>query len=298
MAIQKTSTQILNDAIANNQILENIPYNWALASPYLNSGEINPAFLGLTPVQKLAHYYSRISGTPFYGKNPLDALAFAEDVKRQSSLPKTKEITAYDQLDLDNNDILKEWGVTSQNLRGTPNYSMPEYAKPVPIDEVITNTSTSKPTEDSIVTAETPTSTADTDVVIKSPVYDRPAYTNKKDLLSLDELAKVIIAGNKYGNGEARKQALMNEGYTPEEIKNVQQIVNKSMRKPVVKANTVTNPVIKNNVDSVIARPTVTNTPVQPVNNTNNVPTGYNPSGYATGHEAYYDPIAGQLKFR
>lgn len=143
-------------------------------------------------------------------------------------------------------------------------------------------------------TTTTPTNTADTDIAVKTPVYDRPDYTKGKSLLGLDELAKAIMAGE-FGNGAKRKQRLMNAGYTPEEIANAQKLVNKTIAKPATRTNartSTTRPVARRNVDSVIARPTVVNTPVQPVN------TNYAPSGYAVGHEAYYDPIAGQLRFR
>lgn len=122
---------------------------------------------------------------------------------------------------------------------------------------------------------------------IVSPNYDRPDYTKKGSLLGLDELAKAIMAGE-FGNGTKRRQRLMDAGYTPEEIANAQKLVNQTMVKPVTR----TRPVARRNVDSVIAKPAVTNTPVQSVN------TNYAPSGYAVGHEAYYDPIAGQLRFR
>lgn len=119
-----------------------------------------------------------------------------------------------------------------------------------------------------------------------SPKYDRPDYTKSKSLLGLDELAKAIMAGE-FGNGTMRRQRLINAGYTPEEITNAQKLVNQTMAKPVTRTRTVA----RRNVDSVITKPTVTNVPVQSVNT-------YAPSGYAIGHEAYYDPVSGQLKFR
>lgn len=314
MAIQKTPTQVLNDSMAKNQILETVPDNWDKIQPYLSSGEVNPSFLGLTPIQKLAHYYSRFADTPFYGRSPLDALAFAEGVKQQALSPKIqREITAYDQLDLDNNDILKEWGVTPQNLRGTPNYAMPAYASHTPVDRVITRASAPKPIEnttsqpasgtgyiadaDRVVTTETPASTAtttptdttDTDIVTKTPVYDRPAYTKAGSLLSLDELAKAII-DNKFGKGAARKQALADAGYSVDQIDAAQKLVNKTMAKPVRRAP------VRKTIDAVIASslPDAATAyqrgPYAPV-----VPN--TSSGYAVGHEAYYDPQRG-LMFR
>lgn len=123
---------------------------------------------------------------------------------------------------------------------------------------------------------------------IISPKYDRPAYTKAGSLLGLDELAKAII-DNKYGVGLARKQKLLSEGYSPEQINAAQKLVNKQMQKPVR-----TTPVVKKTVDAVIT-PTV-NTTASVVQEP--VRQGYNSSGYATGHEAYYDPISGQLRYR
>lgn len=267
---------------------------WQYIQPYYSSGEINPAFLALSPVQKLAHYYSRLPG---YNKNPLMTLQYAEEAKRQSLLPRDHSNNEYTLLDLENNPILKEWGVTTQNLRGTPNYNMPSYAMPVSIDEVITDnqpkqqvdTPVSEPqntTSATPIVTTTPTTAADTDIAIKTPVYDRPDYTKGKSLLSLDELAKAIIAGE-FDNGVKRKQRLMNAGYTADEIAKAQQLVNKSM--PKIKSNKPNK-----SIDAVISSsmPDVV-TAYQRGVTTPNVS-----SGYATGHEAYYDPVKGQLRFR
>lgn len=311
MAIQKTPTQVLNDSIAKNQILETVPDNWVNIQPYLSSGEVNPSFLGLTPIQKLAHYYSRFSDTPFYGRSPLNALAFAEDVKQQALSPKTqREITAYDQLDLDNNDILKEWGVTPQNLRGTPNYLMPAYAKHTPVDRVISHAPASKPVEnttsqpasgtgyvtdeDRTITVGSQPASSPVDInALEQGIIDKSGINgiaSPTKQLSLDELAKAII-NNKYGVGLARKQKLLSEGYSPEQIANAQKLVNKQMQKPV---RTVP---VKKNIDTVIASslPDAATAyqrgPYVPV-------TPSTSSGYAVGHEAYYDPVRGQLRFR
>ena len=118
--------------------------------------------------------------------------------------------------------------------------------------------------------------------------YPRPAYTyapKTDSLLGLDELAKAII-NNQYGVGLARKQKLLSEGYSPEQIDAAQKLVNKQMQRPVRTA-----PVVKNTVDAVIS-PTVNTNTTAPVV-TEPVRQGYNPSGYVTGHEAYYDPISG-----
>lgn len=120
--------------------------------------------------------------------------------------------------------------------------------------------------------------------------YPRPAYTKAGSLLGLDELAKAIMAG-KFGNGAARKQALANAGYSANQIAQAQALVNKSIPKPVRTA-----PVVKKTVDTVIA-PTVNTNTAAPVV-TEPVRQRYNPSGYIAGHEAYYDPISGQLKYR
>lgn len=102
-------------------------------------------------------------------------------------------------------------------------------------------------------------------------------------MLSLDELARAIMAG-KYGNGAARRQALTNAGYTADEIAKAQQLVNRSM--PRARPTNSVDAVISSSMPDVV-------TAYQRGATTPNVS-----SGYATGHEAYYDPIAGQLRFR
>lgn len=103
-------------------------------------------------------------------------------------------------------------------------------------------------------------------------------------LLDTASLAKAIMQGQ-FGNGAARRQALTNAGYSPEQIQAAQQTVNQQMRRPVRR----TTP--RRDINSVVATPV--QQPVQQV-----VQPGFIPSGYATGHEAYYDPFTSQLRFR
>ena len=103
-------------------------------------------------------------------------------------------------------------------------------------------------------------------------------------LLDTTSLAKAIMQGQ-FGNGAARRQTLTNAGYSPEQIQAAQQVVNQQMRRPVRR----TTP--RRDINSVVATPVQQSVQqaVQPE---------VNLSGYATGHEAYYDPFTSQLRFR
>lgn len=99
------------------------------------------------------------------------------------------------------------------------------------------------------------------------------------------------IKQGQHGNGEKRLQRLVQLGYTPEQIKAAQTLVNQSIRHGTVPtalikrsiAPTVTDAIRYNRNDLI---PNSANT------STNTVSTGY-----ATGHEARFNPVTGRLEF-
>ena len=107
-----------------------------------------------------------------------------------------------------------------------------------------------------------------------------------------DAVAKEIIR-NRYGAGANRRKALAEAGYTPEQIALAQQRVNQMMRpsdgrRPV--DSVIANKPIASSIPSAaMAYQQAYNSP-QPVNLPQQA---YAPSGYATGHEVYYDPMRG-----
>lgn len=126
--------------------------------------------------------------------------------------------------------------------------------------------------------------------------YDRPAYTqpteeqvaNSVPHMSAEELATGIVAG-KFGNGAARRAQLAQMGYSPEEIAAAQQIINQRLRSSRV-------PNGRRSLDVVIAnKPVADSVPGAALAYQQGLPvqSEFNPSGYAKGHETYYDPRKG-----
>lgn len=153
------------------------------------------------------------------------------------------------------------------------------------VDEVISEPFDPFPSDvDTTSTVTETTGTPPTSPATQPQVEQAPVIQSQPNqMLSLDELARAIMAG-KYGNGATRRQALTNAGYTADEIAKAQQLVNRSM--PRARPANSVDAVISSSMPDVV-------TAYQRGAATPNVS-----SGYATGHEAYYDPIAGQLRFR
>ena len=99
------------------------------------------------------------------------------------------------------------------------------------------------------------------------------------------------IKQGQHGNGTNRIQRLTQLGYTPEQIKAAQDLINQSMKR-----GTVPTALIKRSI-----APTVTDAIRYNRNdfipNNSNATTNTVSTGYATGHEARFNPVTGRLEF-
>lgn len=117
---------------------------------------------------------------------------------------------------------------------------------------------------------------------------------NRTSLLSTPELTRAIL-NNEFGNGKERRDNLLAQGYSPEQIQAAQDQINKMMRP--VRRGASRAPVQQRHVSPTLAEAVIYNRPdtlpVQtPVTRPNT-----NASGYTKGHEAVFNPRTGRLEF-
>lgn len=117
---------------------------------------------------------------------------------------------------------------------------------------------------------------------------------NRTSLLSTPELTKAIL-NNEFGNGKERRDNLLAQGYSPEQIQAAQDQINKMMRP--VRRGASRAPVQQRRVSPTLAEAVLYNRPdtipvQKPVTRSNT-----NASGYTKGHEAVFNPRTGRLEF-